>query len=118
MRWRFAHRGAGRATPPDCSSPLADESIQNSPSGSSQRACCCPAPPVVQVVMPPTAERPHPVDLWLCGHHYRICRDALACADATVRHLPGRADLAAMAVFDVADRSRADVIQPRSGRDM
>lgn len=27
--------------------------------------------------MPPTAGRPHPVDLWLCGHHYRIGRGAV-----------------------------------------
>ncbi len=34
--------------------------------------------------MPPTAARPHPVDLLLCGHHYRVSRDALAAADAVV----------------------------------
>jgi hypothetical protein len=61
-------------------------------------------------MMPPTAERPHPVDLWLCGYHYRVCQDALASAGATIRHLPGRADLAATVLFDVAYRSRADVI--------
>lgn len=60
--------------------------------------------------MPPTAERPHPVDLWLCAHHYRVCQDALVSVGATVRHLPGRADQAATVLFDVADRSRADVI--------
>jgi len=32
--------------------------------------------------MPPTAERPHPVDLLLCGHHYLTSRAALAAADA------------------------------------
>jgi hypothetical protein len=110
MRWRFGHRGAGRATPADSSRPIAAENTQNSPSGIGQRACCCPAPPVVQVMMPHTAERPYPVDPWLCGHHYRVCQDALACAGAMIQHLPGRADLAAMARFDVADRSRADVI--------
>ena len=110
MRWRFAHKQAARPMPPDSSSPSADESTQNSSSGIDQRACCCPAPPVVQVMMPATAERPHPVDLWLCGHHYRVCQDALASAGATIQHLPGRADLAATTLFDVADRSRADVI--------
>ena len=60
-----------------------------------------------EVIMPPTAERPQPVDLWLCGHHYRVCQVALASAGASVRHLPERADLAATALFDVADRSRA-----------
>jgi hypothetical protein len=65
---------------------------------------------VVQVMMPPTAERPYPVDLWLCGHHYRVCQDALASAGAPFQHLPGRPDLAATALFDVADWCRADVI--------
>ncbi len=48
------------------------------------RACCCPARPVVTVVMPPTPARPHPVDLLLCGHHYRVCRAAVTAAGATV----------------------------------
>jgi hypothetical protein len=37
---------------------------------------------VVRVVMPPAPARPHPVDLLLCGHHYRVSRDALAAAGA------------------------------------
>ena len=61
-------------------------------------------------MMPPTAERRYPVDLWLCGHHYRVCQDALASADATIQHLPGRPDLAATALLDVAGRCRADII--------
>jgi len=28
--------------------------------------------------------RAHPVDLLLCGHHYRVSRDALAAAGAVV----------------------------------
>ncbi len=48
------------------------------------RACCCPARPVVTVVMPPTATRPHPVDLLLCGHHFRVGQAALQAADAAV----------------------------------
>jgi hypothetical protein len=39
---------------------------------------------VVTVVMPPIPTRPHPVDLLLCGHHYRVCRAALAAAGAAV----------------------------------
>jgi hypothetical protein len=39
---------------------------------------------VVRVVMPPTPARPHPVDLLLCGHHYRVSRAALAAAGAVV----------------------------------
>jgi hypothetical protein len=48
---------------------------------------CCPAPPQVKVVMPPTAGRPHPVDLLLCGHHYRASRVALDAAGVTVVRL-------------------------------
>ena len=48
------------------------------------RACCCPARPVVTVVMPSAPGRPHPVDLLLCGHHYRVCRAAVAAAGVTV----------------------------------
>ncbi len=48
------------------------------------RACCCPARPVVTVVMPPTATRPHPVELLLCGHHFRVSQAALQAADADV----------------------------------
>jgi hypothetical protein len=51
------------------------------------KACSCPARPVVRVVMPPTAERTHPVDLWLCGHHYRASLHALLAAGATVEVL-------------------------------
>jgi hypothetical protein len=48
------------------------------------RACCCPARPVVRVSMPPVPGRPYPVDLWLCGHHYRSSWAALDAAGATV----------------------------------
>jgi hypothetical protein len=48
------------------------------------RACCCPARPVVTVVMPPTASRPHRVDLLLCGHHFRVTQAALQTAGAAV----------------------------------
>jgi hypothetical protein len=47
-----------------------------------ERSCCCPAKPVVRVLIPPTPERRHPVDLLLCGHHYLACRGALAGANA------------------------------------
>jgi len=46
------------------------------------RACCCPARPLVKVMMPRTQGRRHPVDLWLCGHHYRASRQALAAGGA------------------------------------
>jgi len=48
------------------------------------RACCCTARPVVVVVLPPTADRPHPTDLLLCGHHFHAARPALVAAGARV----------------------------------
>jgi hypothetical protein len=48
------------------------------------RACCCPARPVVTVIMPPAPGRPHPVDLLLCGHHFRASQAALTAAGAAV----------------------------------
>ena len=55
-------------------------------------ACCCPARPVVRVIMPPTANRRHSVDLWLCGHHYRASLLALLASGAIVEDLTGTAD--------------------------
>jgi hypothetical protein len=52
-------------------------------------ACCCPAIPVVTVIMPPTGVRPHPVDLLLCGHHYRASQAALRAAGATAHDNTG-----------------------------
>jgi len=51
------------------------------------RSCCCLARPAVKVIMPPTADRMHPVDLWLCGHHYRASLAALVKAGARVEDL-------------------------------
>lgn len=51
------------------------------------RSCCCPARPAVKVVMPPVGGRPHSVDLWLCGHHYRASRAALTAAGARAEYL-------------------------------
>ena len=48
-----------------------------------ERSCCCPAKPVVIVIMPPAPGRAHQTDLLLCGHHYRVSRQALAAAGAT-----------------------------------
>jgi hypothetical protein len=47
----------------------------------SPTACCCAAGPVVQVVLPP-AEARGPVELLLCGHHFRASREALTGRDA------------------------------------
>jgi hypothetical protein len=52
-------------------------------------ACCCPARPMVRVVMPATDGRPEPVDLLLCGHHYRAGYAALRAAGAAVYDTSG-----------------------------
>lgn len=36
------------------------------------------------MIIPASASRPQPVELWLCGHHYRVSRAALARAGAAV----------------------------------
>jgi hypothetical protein len=51
------------------------------------QACCCPARPMVKVLMPSAPGRPRPVELWLCGHHYRASRAALLLANACVEGL-------------------------------
>jgi len=71
-------------------------------------ACCCPAIPVVRVVMPPTLARPHPTDLLLCGHHYRVSRQRLAALNATVQKRPGVSGDAA-ALFEDLPGSQAPV---------
>jgi len=86
MNARFLHPASGGNAAPG---RLHDDTIGDSdliPLGS---ACCCPARPAVRVVMPATAARPHPTELLLCGHHYRVSRHALAEAGATVTALPG-----------------------------
>lgn len=79
MKPRFPHRSAEvRGT------PAGNPADRAKPITITEQACCCPARPVVTVVLPPTAKRPHTVDLLLCGHHYRLCRDGLAAAGAVV----------------------------------
>lgn len=65
------------------------------------RSCCCPARPAVKIIMPAVPGRQHPVDLWLCGHHYRASSAALLVAGAEVE------DLATPAVTD--DKTYAEV---------
>lgn len=55
-------------------------------------ACCCSALPVVEALMPATDERPRPVELLLCGHHYRLSRDALELAGAHIFRLNNQVD--------------------------
>lgn len=64
-------------------SPAADPDVPS-------RSCCCPARPVVKVIMPPVPGRNNPVDLWLCGHHYRASCAALLAANARVEDLSAR----------------------------
>ncbi len=88
MRMRFLHhraKAAGRppgdqaaGTPPD------DQADWSRPPALGDRSCCCPARPVVRVLIPPTAARPHSVDFLLCGHHFRTSVGALATAGAIV----------------------------------
>ena len=55
----------------------------------SQRACCCPAPPSVIAVIPANGHRA-PVELLLCGHHYRQSRQALETIGAKLTDLKGQ----------------------------
>ena len=75
-----------RKDPPVAEAPRPEDLRFTDPSVPS-RSCCCPARPTVKVIMPPTAGRTHPVDLWLCGHHYRASLAALLAARANVEDL-------------------------------
>jgi hypothetical protein len=77
-----------RVTRRDAPGPGAD-SIDWEAARQAERACCCPAKPVVVVVMPAAPGRPHRTDLLLCGHHYRVSRQALTAAGATVTDIHG-----------------------------
>ena len=72
------------------------------------RACCCQARPVVTVVMPATASRPYPVDLLLCGHHFRVSRAVLQAAGAAVYDETG--------LLIMAGARDAGVPGPQAGR--
>ncbi len=54
-----------------------------------RRACCCPARPAVIAVMSAANGRSAPVDLLLCGHHYRQSRQALAASGAAFLDMLG-----------------------------
>ena len=78
MNARFTHPAGRRA---DAPALLHDDTIKASGPVVLGPACCCPANPVVQVIMPATTARPHPTELLLCGHHYRVSRPALRRTD-------------------------------------
>jgi hypothetical protein len=77
--------GSAETGPPETAAPLIDWHALRV----ADRACCCPARPAVIAVRPSTASRPHPTDLLLCGHHYRVSRQALAAAGAAIFCLDG-----------------------------
>jgi hypothetical protein len=85
------------ASKPAGATALFDAAAHTEPAPrSADQACCCVARAVVRVVMPPAPGRPHETELLLCGHHYRVSRQALVAAHARVDELPGdRADTAA-----------------------
>jgi hypothetical protein len=86
MNARFLHPSARKD---DSAAALFDAaSRQVALPGPADRSCCCVAKAVVRVVMPPTPARPHETELLLCGHHYRVSRQALAAAHASVVELP------------------------------
>ena len=108
MKPRFPHTGADSGAP-ESGAPPQDDILPDSSVWLEDRACCCPGQPVVRVIMPPTPERRNSVDLLLCGHHYRVSRQALAAARARIENMPGKADAAAAALLEAVHRDRAEV---------
>ena len=92
MKPIFPHRSATDV-------PDTGDTSPEPPPVAEYHACCCPGRPVVRVIMPATAGRPRPVDLLLCGHHYRVSRAAIAAAHGTVEDLPGCSGDVAAALF-------------------
>jgi hypothetical protein len=78
------------AAPPDqAREPASPESPDwASVFANAERACCCPATPAVVAVFPARPGRSRPIDLLLCGHHYRACQAELAAAGAVIHRLP------------------------------
>ena len=103
MKPRFPYRSADESALASVSTAPREPNLSARPVYLENRACCCPAQPLVRAIMPATPERAHPVDLLLCGHHYRVSRGALT-AGARIFNLPGRADAAAAALLDPVRR--------------
>lgn len=80
MKGWFSRRARGPSAPLD--NELPDRPAR--PLAVTDRACCCPARPAFTVILPPAPRRPHPADLLLCAHHYRVSRAALREARAAV----------------------------------
>jgi len=111
MKPNFPLTGVGKSAS-GFGGPPQDEILPDSPAWRNDRACCCPAQPVVRVIMPPTSGQRRPVDLLLCGHHYRVSRQALAATGARMEYLPGQADAAAAALLEPVHRDHAEVVRP------
>jgi hypothetical protein len=109
MKPRFPLTDADSGSP-GTGAPLWDDLLPDSRVWREDRACCCPGQPVVRVIMPPTFERGHSVDLLLCGHHYRVSRPALAAAGACVENMPGKAEAAEVALLGSAYRDHAEIM--------
>lgn len=60
------------------------------PLATPERACCCAAQPVARVFVKPAAPGGAPVELLLCGHHLRVCWQALEAAGAAAFDTAGR----------------------------
>ena len=82
MKGWFAHRHSAHRDAADLGE--LDDQLPSLRHVLADRACCCPARPVVTVIMPPAPGTPHPVDLLLCGHHFRVSQAALTAAGAAV----------------------------------
>ena len=106
MKAMFPHMGAAAGARDASCLPL-DESLPSS-ARPDDRACCCPAQPVVRAIMPATAQRGS-VDLLLCGHHYRVSRQALAAAGARIEEMPGKAGAAEAALLENVHRDHAEL---------
>jgi len=85
-----------------------DDAISSAHTAADQ-SCCCSARAMVQVVMPPAPARPHRTELLLCGHHYRVSRQALVAAGATVHELPWIPDSTAAWIRPERHRSPAQI---------
>lgn len=72
---------------PELIEPWWDELSSNDPPQVAQRSDCCVAVAAYRVVLPATGSRTRPVELLLCGHHYRCSREALRRSDAVVTDL-------------------------------
>ena len=121
MDAKFTHKSASNDALPAERVSDGDAGFSADSAGLAGRACCCTASAAVRVTMPPGPSRRHSTELLLCGHHYRVSRQALAAAGAVVRELPGTpADVSSWIgvggmVTRTADDSGAELCPWRAG---